>query len=72
MDMQYQTLTVELPYDLVDFLQSEGRRLNTSAADVLQQAIANHRFLQQKQNEGSSVLLESKDRALSKVELPSS
>lgn len=53
-----QEITVSPPADLVQYMQVEAQRRNVNAADVLQQAVVNDRYLRDKQNNGSSVLLE--------------
>jgi predicted transcriptional regulator len=63
-----QQVTVSLPADLVEYLQREAANRKVSAADVLQQAVANDMYLRQQQLDGSTVLLE-KNKKLSQIAL---
>lgn len=64
-------ITASLPADLVSFIQRQAGIKNVNAADILQQAIYNYKFLEEKKDAGVSVLLDEKGLGLRKVELPS-
>ncbi len=66
-----QEVSVFLPAHLVSYLLHEAERLNVKPADILQQAIANYRFLRERADAGASVLLDERGKSLQKVELPS-
>ena len=55
---ELQEVKVTLSKDIVQYLQGEAARRGVSAADVLQGAVVNSRFLSEALATGSKVLLE--------------
>jgi hypothetical protein len=63
------TVTAELPQSMLDALVELAKKRGVNANTVIQQAILNETFLDEKESQGGTVLVEDAKKTLRKVKL---